>query len=671
MSDYLDWQSDISLEQVFARGDHYSYPHLVGDTAASLLYLAILKEEKSRSALMLQRGGSVHCITPESFSLRTKVNEYGGKPYWVFDDEIVFANQLDQCLYRQEFTADNVGKPSRVTALSDGHELCMYTDVNRIDIGAYIAIVEKEDVQGHASENSMCIASLAGDEGDFSALEIRGDADFYSNLVVSPNNSYVAWVQWNHPNMPWDECELWIAELTLDNDAVEFSNASRVDLAQGASICQLIFSYNDRLFFSVDYPSGSSAQNSGPCEGYWNVHCYDRASGEIIRVTDLSLEFGYPHWVYGDHRIVRLSDSQLLAVGSAPEKDQLFLIDTESLAVNPMNTPSANSGSIQHLSSDGVGAFVAVQLYTDQNPALIEGRLPSDQPNLQFEYRKRLSAITEAATVSIAQHLQFTTRDGASAYGFFYPPVKSSNQHGDEPNGKPPLIVMVHGGPTARAYGDFDIQKQFWTSRGFALLDVNHRGSSGYGRDYRDALYDGWGELDASDIIDGIEMLIREGRVDRNRVCIRGKSAGGYAVLRALTEYPDYFKAGACYYGIGNLVTLAQVTHKFEKYYTDRLIGETYSSESAKLESSRFWQRSPIHKMANVKSAMIIFQGLMDKVVPPSVAREVINVLGKADVDHVYVEYADEGHGFRQVSNNMDAWGKELEFYQRVLDSSG
>ena len=671
MSDYLDWQSDISLEQVFARGDHYSYPHLVGDTAASLLYLAILKEEKSRSALMLQRGGSVRCITPESFSLRTKVNEYGGKPYWVFDDEIVFANQLDQCLYRQEFTAGNVGKPSRVTALSDGHELCMYTDVNRIDIGAYIAIVEKEDVQGHASENSMCIASLAGDEGDFSALEIRGDADFYSNLVVSPNNSYVAWVQWNHPNMPWDECELWIAESTLDNDAVEFSNASRVDLAQGASICQLIFSYNDRLFFSADYPSGSSAQNSSPCEGYWNVHCYDQASGEIISVTDLSLEFGYPHWVYGDHRIVRLSDSQFLAVGSAPEKDQLFLIDAESLAVNPMNTPSANSGSIQHLSSDGAGAFVAVQLYTDQNPALIEGRLPSDQPNLQIEYRKRLSAITEAATVSIAQHLQFTTRDGASAYGFFYPPVKSSNKHGDEPNGKPPLIVMVHGGPTARAYGDFDIQKQFWTSRGFALLDVNHRGSSGYGRDYRDALYDGWGELDASDIIDGIEMLIREGRVDRNRVCIRGKSAGGYAVLRALTEYPDYFKAGACYYGIGNLVTLAQVTHKFEKYYTDRLIGETYSSESAKLESSRFWQRSPIHKMANVKSAMIIFQGLMDKVVPPSVAREVINVLGKADVDHVYVEYADEGHGFRQVSNNMDAWGKELEFYQRVLDSSG
>lgn len=671
MTDYLDWQSDISLEQVFARGDNFSYPHLFGDSAASLLYLTFLKEQKSRSALMLQRGDDVHCITPESFSLRTKVNEYGGKPYWVFGDEIVFANHLDQCLYRQELSADKVGEASRITALSDGHELCMYTDVNRIDRESYIAIVEKEDVQGHARENSMCIALLAGDEGDFTALEIRGDADFYSNLVVSPNANYVAWVQWNHPNMPWDECELWIAELSLENGVTEFSNALHVDLAQGASICQLIFSNNDRLFFSVDYPSGSAGGNCNACEAYWNVHCYDLAADEITRVTDLSLEFGYPHWVYGDHRIVRLSDSQLLAVGSAPEKDQLFLIDTDSLSVCMVNSTGKNSGSIQHLSSDGEGAFVAVQLYTDQNPVLIEGTLLADQISPQLQYRKRLSDNTETATVSVAQHLRFNTRDGASAYGFFYPPINSSNQHCDEPSGKPPLIVMVHGGPTARAYGDFDIQKQFWTSRGFALLDVNHRGSSGYGRDYRDALYQGWGELDASDIIDGIEMLISEGRVDRNRVCIRGKSAGGYAVLRALTEYPDHFKAGACYYGIGNLVTLAEVTHKFEKYYTDRLIGETYSSESANIESSRFWQRSPIHKMANVKSAMIIFQGLMDKVVPPSVAREVINVLGKADVDHVYVEYADEGHGFRQVSNNIDAWGKELEFYQRVLDSSG
>ena len=228
---------------------------------------------------------------------------------------------------------------------------------------------------------------------------------------------------------------------------------------------------------------------------------------------------------------------------------------------------------------------------------------------------------------------------------------------------------MVHGGPTSRAYAHFDIAKQFWTNRGFALLDVNHRGSSGYGRAYRDALYGEWGEIDCTDIIDAIRFLIKENKADANSVCIRGKSAGGYAVLRALTEFPKMFKSGACYYGIGNLATLAQTTHKFEKFYTDRLIGEKYDSDAANKQSSLFFQRSPSHNMHKVRSEMILFQGLQDKVVPPSVAQEVIKKLTKAGIEYSYVEYPNEGHGFRQVTNNMDALAKELAFYQRALST--
>lgn len=657
MIDFLDWKSDISLDQVFAQADAISYPHLLNSDSGDLLYLTALKEEKSRAALMLQSTQGTRCITPSPFSLRTKVNEYGGKPYWVFDKEIIFANQADQCLYRQVLEEGGVSEPSRLTPQSDGRTLSMYTDVNRVGEDHYIAILESENLQDPSTENVMCIAVLNAAQNPLEATALIHGADFYSNLVISKDARRVAWVQWNHPNMPWDETELWVAEVSQKNGQLQLVNSVCVALGDGASVCQLIFSEQGQLFFSADYPTNTCEPN------YWNVHCFDFDSGQTTQTSDQALEFGYPHWVYGDQRVVQINDHTLLLVGSAPEDDRLFALDTRSLKLTQLNNNRGTSATTQHLSSDGKGKFIAVQLDKDRSHKLIEAELL----NGELVYRDRVAAQVALKSPSIAEHVHYKTRDGAEAYGFFYPPSNPVCQSKTDPALKPPLIVLVHGGPTARAYGHFDIQKQFWTSRGFALFDVNHRGSSGYGRKYRDALYQHWGELDASDIIDGIEMLIDAGKVDRERVCIRGKSAGGYAVLRALTEYPDYFKAGACYYGIGNLVTLAETTHKFEKCYTDRLIGETFDRKSASYSSSRFYQRSPIHKMDQVKSAMIIFQGLMDKVVPPSVAQEVIDVLRNTGVEHAYVEYEGEGHGFRQTETNIDAWGKELEFYQRVL----
>ena len=269
--------------------------------------------------------------------------------------------------------------------------------------------------------------------------------------------------------------------------------------------------------------------------------------------------------------------------------------------------------------------------------------------------------------VSLAKPIEYPCKDGGSAHAFYYPPIDHSANKSIQQNELPPLLVMVHGGPTARAYGHFDIQKQFWCSHGFAILDVNHRGSTGFGRQYRDALYGQWGLVDAQDIVDGIDWLIEQNLVDRDRVCIRGKSAGGYAVLRALTKHPSKFRAGACYYGIGNLATLAQITHKFEKYYTDRLIDEKYDKTTAHLHSSEYYQRSPINSVNQIRSAMIIFQGGLDKVVPPELAHEMVRSLTDNGVDHEYIEYSDEGHGFRVVSNNIDAWSRELSFYQSQL----
>ena len=226
---------------------------------------------------------------------------------------------------------------------------------------------------------------------------------------------------------------------------------------------------------------------------------------------------------------------------------------------------------------------------------------------------------------------------------------------------------MVHGGPTGSASPAFAPLKQYFTTSGFAVFDVNHRGSTGFGRDYRQRLLGNWGEIDTSDIADGIQFLVDQGRADADAVFIRGGSAGGYAVLRALTEFPDLFRGGASYYGIGNLITLAEITHKFESRYTDQLIGEPYDPATASLPSSRYTQRSPSFFMDQIRCPVIVFQGLEDKVVPPALAEEIIATLKRNGVAHEYHAYEGEGHGFRQIETRIDSLKRELEFYQAIF----
>lgn len=670
MLDYLDWQSPISLEQVFAGSDGFSHPTMVPNVGT--LYLTPLKAEKSRSALMLipftaseRESPKAKCIIPTPFSLQTKVNEYGGKPYWVDGTTVFFTNSADQCLYSLDLTTLEVA-PNRLTQKTDEQQRVMFTDVHFINDDILIAICERRA----SPENSMSIVSIdIAKQGELTTL-IEG-ADFYNNLVIDSERSQMAWVQWQHPNMPWDENELWLASLddllnSKQNavvERIEFSNEINGQACHKASVCQLLFANNGDLFFSADFEVNLDSELDCNSANFWNVYTFDKSSKIISTVTQGDAEYGYPHWVYGDHRIVQLDDERLICVASKPEGDSLSVIQLDTLKVKTFaNEPS----TLQHISSDGQGKLTCVNLPHTDSVSLVEFDFSNQN---ELVSKTLIHSNLELADISAAQAISYATQDGSQSNGFFYAPQNTEFQVKTSSSAKPPLLVMVHGGPTARAYGHFDLQKQFWTSRGFAILDVNHRGSSGYGRVFRDALYGEWGEVDARDIIDGIEHLVQQGKVDANRVCIRGKSAGGYAVLRALTEYPDTFKAGACYYGIGNLVTLAETTHKFEKHYADRLIDEKFDADKASTKESRFYQRSPINKMSQVGSAMIIFQGSLDKVVPPSVAEEIVDALKAADLNYEYVEYADEAHGFRQVSNNIDAWTKELAFYQQELQS--
>ena len=667
--DYLQWASNLSLESVFSTGNSFSYPTYFGQ---QIIYATTLKKEKSRSVLMLKSKSGIDCITPQPFSLRTKVNEYGGKAFWLFADQLFFVNQSDQCLYQQQLVEKNskiiATKPVRVTPKPKDDRLFMFTDVIFISGASILAIVEQSNPLDKTIENECFIAQINFSEESLKVERIEQGASFYSNLVYHKDSRLLAWVQWDHPLMPWDATQAYVTTL----DAINFSINTKlqIPLEASASVCQLCFANNGSLFLSADFSSNVSDCDTSD---FWNVYCYQHTTQKLTQVTHEKLEFGYPHWQYGDSRITQLDDSNLLTIGSSPEGDQLFLIDQDSFETTAL--PIANS-TIQALSSDGHGRALMVELPANRASRMLEfegqktkdittqvSEVSSGILDVCFEKASNAAGLLKDS-VSVAEHISFVCRDGEKAYGFYYPPC---NARYDLSDNAPPLIVMVHGGPTARAYGHYDIQKQFWTSRGFALFDVNHRGSSGYGRRYRDALYGDWGEVDCTDIVDGINSLIDTGKADRQRVCIRGKSAGGYAVLRALTRFPEIFKAGACYYGIGNLATLAQTTHKFEKHYTDRLIGEAYADENAKQANSRFYQRSPINDIDQLKSAMIVFQGTLDNVVPPAVAHEVVSVLKQLDLDYEYVEYPDEAHGFRQVANNIDAWGKELAFYRRVL----
>lgn len=673
MLDYLQWKSDLSLDNVFSTGESFSYPTYFDQ---HIIYVTALKKEKSRSALMLKTEHDVHCITPQPFSLRTKVNEYGGKAFWLFGDQLFFANQSDQCLYRQQLVELDgkiiATEPVRVTPKPKDDCVFMFTDVILVSDTEILAIVEQSNPLKKGVDNECFIAKIIFSEANQTINRIEQGASFYSNLVYSKDSQLLAWVQWNHPSMPWDATQAFVANVVANFDATKLSliEKHQLPLEASASICQLCFARNGNLFLSADFSNEpvnkpANKSKSSHNSGFWNVYCYQPSRQKLTQVTNEVVEFGYPHWQYGDSRIVQLDDSNMLTIGSAPEGDQLFLINQDHLEVTALS--NANS-TIQALSSDGQGRALMVELPVNRSSKILafENQQTTDITDqvLDSSFEKLSKASLVKDNVSIAQHISFACRDGQQAHGFYYPPCNANYTSNDD---APPLIVMVHGGPTARAYGHYDIQKQFWTSRGFALFDVNHRGSSGYGRHYRDALYDNWGELDCTDIIDGIDALVDDGKADLARICIRGKSAGGYAVLRALTQYPAVFKAGACYYGIGNLATLAQTTHKFEKHYTDRLIGETYLDKSAEQTSSRFYQRSPIHKIDQLQSAMIVFQGALDNVVPRAVAHEVVSVLKRLGLDHEYVEYADEAHGFRQVVNNIDAWGKELAFYRRIL----
>lgn len=451
--------------------------------------------------------------------------------------------------------------------------------------------------------------------------------------------------------MPWDRSELAVAELHHSADGVRLVNTTVVAGGGRCSVCQPMFGRDGALYFVMDCDAAGEADP----DNFWNLHVY--SVGDVRRVTSELAEFGEPHWVFGSRRLVEVGAGQLVAVRTDAEGDRLVRIDAVSGGVAPVPAPFVEFSMLSSAAGDGVLMVAAsaqreaavVQLHATNAVTVVKAPAP----------------VLADADVSVAEPLRYPTRDGGFAHAFFYAPT--STRYRGLPGTRPPLLVVVHGGPTARSSAAFNIVRQYWTTLGYAVLDVNHRGSTGYGRAYRQRLRGEWGELDVSDIADAVAQVVRDERVDPEKICIRGSSAGGYTVLRALTVHPGRFRAGASYYGIGSLITLAELTHKFEAHYVDVLIGEVFDPARVAEPTSRYRSRSPLFEMDRIESALIVFQGDEDKVVPVAVAREVVETLERNGVEHEYVEYKAEGHGFRRAETRIDALERETDFFRRAL----
>jgi len=623
----------------------------------ALYWLEARAEERGRQVLM-RRGsdGREQCLTPNPYNIRSRVHEYGGKCFVLFADSVIFCHFDDQRLYRQALDPDASPEALTPARNADGSTSRFADLIVNLDQTWIIGVVERE-YDGREHLNSIAAIRLDAEPADREPLHLVTDADFVAAPVLSPDGRRLAWLQWSHPHMPWDSSSIEAADLIDVDDALVIARRQRVAGGDAMAVCEPQFMPDGALLFAMDYESGID-----PADDFWNLHV---AAPEVRRLTADHAEYGAAHWVFGETRTLPL-DGSVLSVRTVDGSDEVVTIDLENGRSVVHDNEFVGFRQLAPLpigALEGIAqpAALMIAASAEHEPALV--RFEPD--TARFEILKQAKPLLPTIDVSTARAITFATRDGGSAHAFYYAPRNS--RYSGQQGALPPLMVLVHGGPTTCASREFAATKQYWTTRGFAVLDVNHRGSTGFGRGYRQALRGCWGEIDVADVADAVHYATGTGLADPGRICIRGGSAGGYVVLRALTCFPELFSCGACYYGIGNLVMLAETTHKFESHYTDGLIGEVFAADSARLANSRYHARSPIFAMHRVRTPLILFQGSQDAVVSPQVSREVVDILKQNNVLHEYVEYPHEGHGFRSADVRIDALSREVHFYNNVL----
>ncbi|MPZ75593.1 MAG: prolyl oligopeptidase family serine peptidase [Deltaproteobacteria bacterium] len=618
---YGSWKSPIAADLVAGGEVGLEQVRLDG---GDIYWIERRSQEGGRKVIVRRTvDGQVSDVTPVPFNARTRVHEYGGGDYAVSKGAIVFSNFADQRLYVQ-----SSGSQPRPLTPAVG---LRYAD-GQIDCCRNLFFCVREDHRGQGEAiNALVSVKLDGENAG--TVLVCGN-DFYSTPRLSTDGSQMAWLTWNHPNMPWDGTELWAGKLKEDGSLSE-----TVQVAGGAreSIFQPEWSPGGTLYFVSDR------------SGWWNL--YRWKGNRVEAVCPMDAEFGEPQWVFGGSLYDFESEERIICSYSKDGQWQLAGIDTTTGALTRIATSYTAISRIQ----TGEGRALLIASSSTEPACIVSLALTTHDLDV---LRRSREIHVDSGYVSAPRPIEFPTGKDQTAYGFFYPPQNVDFVGpADE---RPPLLVMSHGGPTSATSMSLRYAIQYWASRGIAVLDVNYGGSSGYGRAYRERLNGQWGIVDVEDCVNGAAYLVQRGEVDGNRLAIRGGSAGGYTTLCALT-FRDTFRAGASHYGISDLEALAKDTHKFESRYLDKLIGPYPQRRDVYVE------RSPIHFTDRLACPMILFQGLEDKVVPPNQAEKMVEAVRAKGLPVAYLTFEGEQHGFRKAENIKRVLEAELYFYSKVF----
>jgi len=567
-------------------------------------------------------------LLPRDYNARTRVHEYGGGAYFLLNDTVFFSNFKDQRLYR----IDPRVAPRAITPEPPQPGSLRYADGRVTPDGRTIICVRERHEGGREAINEL--VALPADGSDEPQIIAQG-YDFYSFPRVSPDGRRLAWTCWRHPQMPWDGTELWAGDLSRDG---RVSNAQRIAGGPLESIFQPEWSPDGSLFFISDRT------------GWWNL--YAELSGKVVPVLETEAEIGVPQWLFGYTRYAFLSDGRIACILDKNGFEDVVLVDADHSKAQTIELPYSVFGGIR---SDGVDTLFFPVASGVKAAEVASIRLSDRTPRV---LKRSLGVTLDSGYLSEPEAIEFPTSNGQTAHALFYAP---KNKDFTAPAGeRPPLLVISHGGPTSATSPALRLAVQYWTSRGFAIVDVNYGGSTGYGRPYRERLKGNWGIVDVEDCINAARYLEKRGDVDGKRMAIRGGSAGGYTTLCALV-FHKVFAAGASYYGVADLETLARDTHKFESRYEDSMVGPY--PEAAEL----YRRRSPVHFADGLSCPVILLQGLEDKVVPPSQAETMIAALRAKGLPFAYVAFPTEGHGFREAANIQQSIEAELYFYSRIF----